>query len=170
MLKFAFFFALGLVPIWTLSFVFDIRWFYDLIASSFDIFIHSYHSFQRDSPLWGVCCHFHFDGGSWGMYPRVHSDGRTLLSCLESQPRLDFHIYMPSQKISWKYDQDLGCNSPVASPAEAGVEGLHRGWKHFYVSMGAKISRKLFQFCSINKEFWVICMQMPLSEIIYFYT
>ena len=27
------------------------------------------------------------------MYPRVRSDGRTLLSCLESQPRLDFHTY-----------------------------------------------------------------------------
>ena len=58
------------------------------------------------------------------MYPRVRSDGRTLLSCLESQPRLDFHTYMPSQKIPWKYDQDLGRNSPVASPAEAGVDEI----------------------------------------------
>ena len=123
----------------------------------------------RWSPLRGMLS-FPFWWWELRYVPRVHSDGRTLLSCLESQPRLDFHIYMPSQKISWKYDQDLGCNLPVASPAEAGVEGLHRGRKHSYVSMGAKISRKLFQFCSINKEFWVICMQMPLGEIIYFYT
>ena len=101
------------------------------------------------------------------MYPRVHSDGRTLLSCLECQSRLDFHTYNAKfQKIPWRYDQDLKCDSPVASRAEAGVEGHQRGLKHLCVSRGTKISRRLLlSFVPLIESSQLFTCKRPLSEI-----